>query len=421
MAAALWGNVNYQETYAGRLQQEPGDRYGFTYDSAYLDSGGPAIAHTLPLREETHYSAGRLHPFFDNLVAEGWLCNAQARALGVPPSDRFALLLAYGSDCAGAVSVHDPDPVRDVRIDLGDEHEVAALASRASLSGVQPKVLAVVGPSGLRPARRDEASTHIVKLPSENHPDIVPLEWISTAAYRTLLPGEDFPKMELAPLGNIASEALIVRRFDRMPSGRKRHFEEFNQLLGKPPENKYDGAYEDMGRFIRETRACIPAEADRLLWRVLACILIGNTDAHLKNFAMFHTADGLRLAPAYDLVASAVYAQHQTMALSLAGAPDLRLSEVQPKHVVALGDGYGLRPAVLELAVAELGERLEAAKAAAHDAAARHSGLGDKLIEMMEHRWNGTFASIGQLLSRRQSAAASGRGSPKRGLPRSPK
>lgn len=421
MAAALWGNVNYQKSYAGRLQQEPGGRYRFTYDAAYLEDGGPAIAHTLPLRQEPHLSVGRLHPFFDNLVAEGWLREAQARALGVPPSDRLALLLAFGEDCAGAVSVDDPAPIREVRIDLGDEREIAALAGRASLSGVQPKVLVVRDASGFRPARRHESSTHIAKLPSGSLPDIVPLEWISTAAYRALLPAEDLPEMELAALGNIAPEALIIGRFDRMPSGRKRHFEEFNQLLGKPSEDKYEGAYEDMGRFIRETPGCVPAEAERLLRRVLACILIGNTDAHLKNFAMFHTAEGLRLAPAYDLVASAVYEQYQTLALSLAGAPGLRLGDVQSKHVVALGEAYGLAHAAIGLAVADLGERLEAAKAAAHDAARRHAGLGDNLIEMMERRWNGTFASIGQLLSKRQSAAAGGRGSRRSGSRRSPR
>ena len=185
--------------------------------------------------------------------------------------------------------------------------------------------------------------------------------------------------------------------------------------------NKYEGAYEDMGRFIRKSPACVPAEAERLLRRVLSSILIGNTDAHLKNFAMFHTAEGLRLAPAYDLVASATYEQYQTLALSLAGAPDLRLGDVQPKHVVALGEGYGFRSAAIALAVADLGERLEAAKAAAHDAAARRVGLGDNLIRMMERRWNGTFASIGPLLSKRQSAAADGRGSRRGGSRRSPR
>jgi hypothetical protein len=101
---------------------------------------------------------------------------------------------------------------------------------------------------------------------------------------RTLLPGDETVDMDIV------------------------HFEEFNQLLGKySGDDKYEGAYEDIGQFILRTPSCIPAEADRLLRRILACLLVGNTDAHLKNFAMFHARDGLRLTPAYDLVAASFY------------------------------------------------------------------------------------------------------------------
>ena len=83
-----------------------------------------------------------------------------------------------------------------------------------------------------------------------------------------------------------------------------------------------------MGRFIAGTPSCIPAEADRLLRRILACLLVGNTDAHFKNFAMFHTRDGLRLTPAYDLVAASVYPDYQTIALQLAGAESLAIGSL---------------------------------------------------------------------------------------------
>src|ERR1700687_615377 len=110
MAAALWGKVYYNDAFAGELRQEPGGRCVFTYDAAYLEAGHLAIAFTLPRQAPPHISEQGLHPFFDNLVAEGWLRNAQARALKVSPENRFALLLAFGHDCAGAVSVIDPAP-----------------------------------------------------------------------------------------------------------------------------------------------------------------------------------------------------------------------------------------------------------------------------------------------------------------------
>src|ERR1700741_4082556 len=143
MAAALWGKVYYNDNlFAGELRQEPGGRCVFTYDTSYIEAKHPAIAFTLPLRAEMYMSEQGLHPFFDNLVAEGWLRNAQARALKVDTSNRFALLLAFGHDCAGAVSVIDPAPASEPAIDMDDPVARAALSSRASLSGIQPKLLA---------------------------------------------------------------------------------------------------------------------------------------------------------------------------------------------------------------------------------------------------------------------------------------
>ncbi len=416
MAAMHWGKIYYQEQYAGILQQEPGGRCAFIYDTAYIEAAGPAIAHTLPVQEAAHYSEGGLHPFFDNLVAEGWLRTSQARALGVRPNDHLALLLAFGHDCAGAVSVVDPEPTGQLVLDTADQVTLAALTSRASLSGVQPKVLVVRDARGFRPARAFETSTHIAKLPSGQLPDIVALEWLTTKAATRLLPEEPIATMEVGALGNIAGEALFVRRFDRTAEGAKLHFEEFNQLLGRQSEAKYDGGYEDMATFICSTPACIPAEAERLFRRVLVCLLLGNTDAHLKNFAMFHTAEGLRLTPCYDMVASAYYPQFDTLALAIEGAANLRLGTLQAKHIVALGEGYGLTARAIVLAVTDLGKRLDAVKTAVSESDVGTSRLRDGIIAIMEKRWNGTFASIGQVLSRRRAGGGKRKGLVRKGL-----
>lgn len=73
MAKALWGQIYLFDALAGILRQEPGGAYSFAYDATYLDAGRPAIAHSFPLREAPYISAAGLHPFFDNLVSEGWL------------------------------------------------------------------------------------------------------------------------------------------------------------------------------------------------------------------------------------------------------------------------------------------------------------------------------------------------------------
>jgi serine/threonine-protein kinase HipA len=408
MAASLWGKIYYDGLFAGELRQEPGGRCVFTYDSTYLEAGHPSIAFTLPRQAPPHICEQGLHSFFDNLVAEGWLRNAQARALKVNPDNRFALLLAFGHDCAGAVSVIDPAPTTEPSIDPGDPTTMAALTSRASLSGVQPKLLAVKDGRSYRPARRDETSTFIAKLPSGALRDIVENEYLTTVACRALLPDDEIAESEVAKLEGVNEQALLVKRFDRLPSGAKRHFEEFNQLLGKRSgDDKYDASYDDMAKFVLKTPGCTPVDAWRLFRRVLVCFLTGNTDAHLKNFAMFHTSDGLRLTPAYDLLAAALYPEYRQIALAVGNAANLELGSLAPKHIVALSESFGLGSRVLTEAIAVLERRRKAAEKAVAGAA-RHIGteqLGQNLLEFMVRRWNGTFKSIGPYLSKKQSAA----------------
>ncbi|HWM65569.1 MAG TPA: HipA domain-containing protein [Steroidobacteraceae bacterium] len=406
MARTLWGKVYFKDTYAGRLQEEPGGRCVFTYDPTYLSSEQPAaIAHTLPLRAGPHISERGLHPFFDNLVAEGWFRNAQARALGIDPGNRFALLLGFGHDLAGAVSVEDPEPAARMDIDHADEATIAALLGRASLSGVQRKLLVLKEGRSYRPVGPNELSTHIAKLPSGNLTDLLELEYLTTLAVRTLLPGEEIVDMDIVHLQSIKENALIIPRFDRTGSGKRLiHFEEFNQLLGKySGDDKYDGAYEDLGQFILRTPSCIPVEADRLLRRILTCLLVGNTDAHFKNFAMFHTRDGLRLAPAYDLVAASFYPEYQSIALSIAGARNMAIGLLQAKHLVRMAEGFGVNEDALVSAVEQLGKRLPTALAALEGSDVGPKPLRERLKERMEKRWNGSFASTGPLLSKKRS------------------
>jgi serine/threonine-protein kinase HipA len=408
MAVALWGKVYYNNIYAGELRQEPGGRCLFTYENTYLIAKQPAIALTLPRQSAPHACEQGLHPFFDNLVAEGWLRNAQARAMKTDPGNRFALLLAFGDDCAGAVSIIDPAPLREPILDMDDRVTAAALASRGSLSGVQPKILAIKDGRKFRPARRDETSTYIAKLPSGSLRDLVENEFLTTVAQRSLMPDDKTIDAEIAPLAGITERALLVRRFDRLASGTRVHFEEFNQLLARRSgDDKYDAAYEDMVSFILKTPGCTLVDAWRLYRRVLVCILTGNTDAHLKNFAMLHTPDGLRLAPAYDLVAAALYPDYQTLALSIAGASNLTLAKLRPKHLAAFGKSAGLSKEAIAGAVKEFdGRRAKAEKAVI--ASAKRIGaeaLGKELLDLMERRWNGTFSSTGEFLSMKQSGA----------------
>ena len=178
-------------------------------------------------------------------------------------------------------------------------------------------------------------------------------------------------------------------------------------LARRSGDDKYDAAYEDMAKFILDTPGCTPIDVWRLYRRVLVCFLTGNTDAHLKNFAMLHTPNGLRLTPAYDLVAAALYPEYQTVALSVGGAANLTLAKLRPKHLVSFGEGSGLSTDVIAKAVKEFDARRGDAEKAV-TAEAKKIGaepLGKDLLDMMERRWNGTFSLIGQFLSTKRPDA----------------
>ena len=77
----------------------------FLYSDEWLARGDAVpVSLTLPLRAEPYVSDG-LHPFFENLLPEGWLLELATKKLKISKDDAFGLLLATCADCAGAVEI----------------------------------------------------------------------------------------------------------------------------------------------------------------------------------------------------------------------------------------------------------------------------------------------------------------------------
>ena len=112
---------------------------------------------------------------------------------------------------------------------------------------------------------------------------------------------------------------------------------------------------------------------------------------------------GLRLALAYVLLASSFYDDYQFVALALGGARDLKNSGVRPKHIIALGEACGLRAPAILSTVEDLGKRLGTAKEVVRESNVGPLHRRESLIENMEKRWNGTFASTGSFMSKRHA------------------
>jgi len=100
------GIVRRNGVHVGTIEEvDEGRRIRFTYLPEWLSrADARPISLTLPLQSEP-YDSETLHPFFANLLPEGWLLNVSTRRLKISADDPFGLLLATCADCIGAVEV----------------------------------------------------------------------------------------------------------------------------------------------------------------------------------------------------------------------------------------------------------------------------------------------------------------------------
>jgi len=88
----------------GTLTEE-GRQITFRYDPEWVAKpGAVAVSMTLPVTEAPYVTEG-LHPFFENLLPEGWLLELATRKLKISKDDAFGLLIATCADCVGAVEI----------------------------------------------------------------------------------------------------------------------------------------------------------------------------------------------------------------------------------------------------------------------------------------------------------------------------
>ena len=272
---------------------------------------------------------GRWPVYFQNLLPEGHNRDRLARERGCSPDDEFELLAAAGHDLMGALEVEPvptqegiPDVVRHWHTTQGlDVLEPGfvevPVEDAASLPGVVTKFSAVQDGRRYTVHRRGAAGSVILKLPTTAHPDLVANEYTGyqlckalglQVAEVSLITRAEADLPDAVPFNDI----LAVQRFDHLPGGGRVHMEEFNQVLGYTPRQKYGkGILQDWATLLRVLHrlSSQPVQDTReFLARMVAFILMGNTDAHLKNWALEYP-DGRvpQLAPLYDPVCVAAF------------------------------------------------------------------------------------------------------------------
>jgi serine/threonine-protein kinase HipA len=346
------------------LLEKTGDTYVFTYDDVYPEDGRP-VSLTMPPSIKRHAFPGRLPPFFEGLMYEGWmrrlasevgtesgesdsegsggpiayLIHKCADSIGdveiapetasapqkvepisfadpasvAPSIPRKSCLVCfsplpspghnrnYHESCSQSFFGTDAPPVVPFGAADIERLAVRSISSGIAIPGVQPK-LPVYYPAG---------DAHFILKPQVNGVRAVPeIESLWMRLFELL--GVPVARSALVEATD-GELAYLTRRFDRLPGGEKLHVEDFAQLLGKSiiGDEKFDARVADMANALRERsspRARVAA-VERLFKLTVLNIALGNSDAHLKNHAIIGLPDkaskarvAYTLAPAYDLL-----------------------------------------------------------------------------------------------------------------------
>lgn len=307
------------------------DRPRLTYTDEALQRyplGAPLLSLSLPLVNR-RYPQGVVRPFLDGLLPEGESRTAIARDVGVAPSDTYGLIRALGRECAGAIVIQpadEPPPRRPTTRSAEplDDETLAALVRdlrsaplgvggrvRISLAGIQAKLVLTRMPDGRwgRPVD-GTPSTHILKPEIAAFPDTVQNEAFCMRLARHL--GLEAAGVETTEIAG--RRVIVVERFDRRVASdggvERIHQEDFCQATGMSPEMKYE---EDGGPSLRRIAGILsdvaaPVSVERLLGVMTVNAMLGNGDAHAKNFSLLHNPSrALALAPLYDLLSTLYY------------------------------------------------------------------------------------------------------------------
>lgn len=363
----------------GTLLQEHG-RLSFTYAPHWLiaDHATP-LSQSLPLQAEP-FDDRAARPFFAGLLPEGDKRRLVAQSLQVSAKNDFALLDGIGGECAGAVtflesgqSLRETDRPSEVR--WLDDTEVIRLLQdmpkrpmlagesglRLSLAGAQDKLPVLIDGIRIGLPLNGAPSSHILKPAIPGIRDSVWNEMFCMRLAKAI-------KLDVANVlaGHVADSVfLLVERYDRHRNAagklQRLHQEDFCQALQVAPEYKYqnEGGPDLTASFDLARSAIKPSAPSilRLLDFIIFNALIGNHDAHAKNFSLLYSPHGVRLAPLYDALSTAIYPDlSNKMAMKIGGK--YIFSEVHPRHWDRFATLAGLSPAQTRRRVSQLAQQL---------------------------------------------------------------
>lgn len=310
----------------GHLEQTREGKLKFQYEDDTRQ-----ISLSMPL-EQKRFGNMPCEKYFGGLLPESEEARkAIGKKFDANPKSTFDLLRAIGHDCAGAISFHDPAApvVQDSQL----ETKMLALSEsdlekhikdlplkplflgiedlRLSLAGVQEKAAVCLLDGKIAIPISGTPTTHILKPSISKYPGSVQNEFLCLrTAARVGLPAS---KVQMGCAGR--ENYLLVERYDRKIVKENRiirlHQEDFCQALGvREKYQRYGGpGFKDCFELLMKSAIPI-VDRDLLMRAAVFNYVIGNNDAHGKNFAILYDVDGnARLAPFYDILCTQAYAE----------------------------------------------------------------------------------------------------------------
>lgn len=391
---------------AGTLQYDSAaNRFSFEYAPAWLAGKERyPLAPDLPLTRDptqpvdVHSAAVR--NFFENLLPEGDALDVAAAATKTSRGNLVGLLVALGREMAGAVSVV-PETVdagglaetrRQITLQELSEHIRARPRQpfsvwdgkvRLSVAGHQDKVAVLIdGNEWFFVDGAQYASTHLVK-PEPVQDQLAGL----TSNEYFCLKLADAVRIPVAAcdLVHVPEPVLVVRRFDRVPetgSVRRVHVIDGCQALGMPVALKYErylGSTPDVahlrdGASFQKFFDMLSKQAPRPLLARIALLrlaifntLIGNPDAHAKNYSFFASNSGLALAPAYDLVSHHGFQADLDTTFAFAVGDAFTSADLSAYEWANFANACGLQPGLVARELKQIAGSIQRVMSSVHE------------------------------------------------------
>lgn len=337
---------------AGELSQ---DKYGtlcFQYDQEYLNSDGEPISHSLPLMKDVFYG-NEAHAFFTGLLPEENMLAAMANVIGTSSLNYFKLLIELGKEPIGAIQIGNQTiqkPFQYEEISLQELDKIInqndSLLStlyhkkelRLSLAGAQSKTGLFFDDDRYFIPQNGSPSNIIIKPSNIRFPDLVYNEYACMKIAASL--GILTPNVKL--VSTPTQPIFMIDRYDRffhLGDINRLHQEDFCQALGIQNQNKYDSdggpSFQKSIQLLRKATSLPAVEIKKFISLFLFNLIIGNKDAHGKNYSILYQNNKIELAPAYDILSTSFYPELSVkMSMSINGK--FKLDEINQDDLIQM-------------------------------------------------------------------------------------